>query len=62
MALMLIPLLYSVLTMFFMRIPPPEGREVSRAEAPKLFEIIDKMRKRQSKAGLYEAVVFMRRS
>jgi Zn-dependent protease with chaperone function len=45
-ALVLLPILYSVLRMFFMRLPPPEGRALKREEAPRLFEILDKMQRK----------------
>ncbi|HEX9391276.1 MAG TPA: M48 family metallopeptidase [Usitatibacteraceae bacterium] len=43
-ALMMLPVFFVVLRMLLMRLPKPEGREIGRSEAPKLFEVIDKMR------------------
>ncbi|PWF48766.1 M48 family metallopeptidase [Massilia glaciei] len=44
-ALFMAPVFVVVLRMFFMRLPVPEGRVLLRADAPKLFGLIDKMRK-----------------
>lgn len=45
-ALVMAPVFFAVLRMFFMRLAPPEGREITRSEAPKLFKTLDKMRKK----------------
>lgn len=45
-ALVMAPVFYAVLRMFFMRLTPPEGRAITREEAPKLFKALDKMRKK----------------
>ena len=45
-ALTMIPINFVVLRMFFMRLEVPEGREITRRDAPKLFEVLDKMRRR----------------
>jgi Zn-dependent protease with chaperone function len=45
-ALLLVPIFYSVAKMVFMRLPPPEGREITREDAPRLFEILDKMKRK----------------
>ena len=43
-ALTLILIDFVVLRMFFVRLEVPEGREITRRDAPKLFEVLDKMR------------------
>jgi len=45
-ALILVPVVFVVLRVFFTRLRPPSGRVVERAEAPKLFDVLDKMRRR----------------
>lgn len=42
----MLPVFLVVLRFFFMRLSAPEGRFVTRQEAPKLFETLDKMRTR----------------
>ncbi|MCY7389636.1 MAG: M48 family metalloprotease [Burkholderiales bacterium] len=44
--LTMIPVYFVVLRMFFMRLEVPAGREITRKDAPKLFEVLDKMRRR----------------
>ncbi|MCE3262088.1 MAG: hypothetical protein K0R43_1167 [Pseudoduganella sp.] len=39
----LLPLIFVVLRVMLMRLDPPVGRPLQRAEAPKLFEILDKL-------------------
>ena len=41
----LVPMFWVVGKFFFMRLDPPQGREITRADAPKVFEVIDKMRR-----------------
>jgi len=41
--LFLLPLIFIVLRVMFMRLERPTGRELSRGEAPKLFDILDKL-------------------
>jgi hypothetical protein len=41
-----IPMYIVVLRVMFMRFPRPDGRAVTRAEAPRLFETLDKLRAR----------------
>lgn len=45
-ALVLLPIFWVTLRAFFTRIRPPEGRAVTREEAPRLFEALDKIRQR----------------
>lgn len=44
--LTLLPLFGVTLSTFLTRLPPPEGRELSRAEAPRVFELIDKIQRK----------------
>jgi Zn-dependent protease with chaperone function len=44
-ALVMAPLLLLVLRLFLLRLPTPEGRYLAQIDAPKLFGVIDKMRK-----------------
>ena len=55
-ALTMIPINFVVLRMFFMRLEVPEGREITRRNAPKLFEMLNKMRRR-SKGPAIDRVV-----
>jgi len=41
--LFLLSLIFVVLRVMFMRLDPPMGRELAREEAPKLFDILDKL-------------------
>jgi len=56
-ALFLVGLLYTVLRAFLTRLSPPEGREITRAEAPKLFELIDRIQRKQKGPPLHRVVV-----
>ena len=58
-ALTMIPINFVVLRMFFVRLEVPEGREITRRDAPKLFEVLDKMRRR-SKGPAIDRVVMGR--
>lgn len=42
--LVVLGILYTVLRAFLTRLGPPEGREITRAEAPRLFELLDRIR------------------
>ncbi|HXU92962.1 MAG TPA: M48 family metalloprotease [Gallionella sp.] len=53
----LIPILWMLLRMFFMRIPPPEERELTEADAPKLFEMIAELRKRVHGAPVHHVLI-----
>lgn len=56
-ALVLLPLFYAVARMFFMRIGPPEGRSLTRAEAPRLFEVLDKMRRKLKGPPIHQVLI-----
>lgn len=43
---LMLPVFYTVLRMFFMHLTPPQGRFITRDEAPVLFGTLDKMRKK----------------
>ena len=53
----LVPILWMLLRMFFMRIHPPEERELTEAEAPKLFEMIEELRKRVQGAPVHHVLI-----
>lgn len=44
-ALVMTPVFFVVLRAFLARLPAPEGRRLTQSEAPKLFSVLDKMRK-----------------
>lgn len=43
--------------MMFARFPRPEGRELTRAEAPKLFERIDELRQRMNGPAIHHVLI-----
>ncbi len=56
-AIVMAPVFFVVLRMFFMRLPPPEGRSLNRQEAPNLFAVLDKMRKRLKGPPIHHVVI-----
>ena len=56
-ALMMLPVFWVVLRMFFMRLKAPQGRLITRDEAPQLFRMIDKMRKRLKGPPIHRVVI-----
>ncbi|MCL2022167.1 MAG: M48 family metallopeptidase [Betaproteobacteria bacterium] len=48
---------FVVLRMFFMRLAPPEGRYLSREEAPALFNVLDKIRKKLNGPPFHHVLV-----
>jgi Zn-dependent protease with chaperone function len=56
-ALVMVPAVFVVLRMFFIRLAPPQGRYLARAEAPKLFGVLDKMRKRLNGPPIHHVLV-----
>lgn len=56
-ALMMLPVFYVVLRVFFMRLSAPEGREITRADAPRLFEVLDKMRRRLKGPEIHHVLI-----
>ncbi|WP_151633784.1 M48 family metallopeptidase [Noviherbaspirillum aerium] len=55
--LTLVPVFLTVLRMFFMRLPVPEGRRITREEAPQLFEVLDKMRRKLKGPPIHHVLV-----
>lgn len=55
--LTMIPVFFTVLRMFFMRISPPEGRRIVREEAPKLFDVLDKMRRKLNGPPIHHVLI-----
>ncbi len=56
-ALTLLPLFWVTLRAFLMRIPPPEGRRLSRAEAPRVFELLEKIQKKLKGPPIHEVLL-----
>jgi len=56
-ALVLLPVFWAVLRMLLMRIEPPEGRALTRQEAPRLFATLDELRKRLAGPGIHHVLV-----
>jgi Zn-dependent protease with chaperone function len=52
-----LPLFYAVLRMFFLRLPPPDGHEITAADAPQLFAVLEDIRRRLSGPPLHRVVV-----
>ncbi|MDR3221737.1 MAG: M48 family metalloprotease [Candidatus Accumulibacter sp.] len=55
--LVMAPAFFVVLRMFFIRLAPPEGRYLVRAEAPALFGVLDKMRKRLNGPPIHHVLI-----
>lgn len=51
------PILWLTLRMFFAPMPPPKGRKLEEAEAPALFEMISELRERLNGAPIHEVLV-----
>ncbi len=56
-ALVMLPLFFVVLRMFFMRLPKPAGRRLTRAEAPLLFEALARMRRRLNGPPIHHVLI-----
>lgn len=56
-ALVMLPVFFVVLSMFFMRLPPPTGRVISPDEAPRLFEAIEKMRAKLGGPPIHQVLI-----
>jgi hypothetical protein len=56
-ALSMLPVFYVVLRMVFMRLAPPGGRRLDRADAPKLFALLDKMRRRLAGPDIHHVLI-----
>lgn len=55
--LFLLPLIFIVLRVMFMRMERPGGRELSRGEAPKLFDILDKLQAKLKGPRIHHVLV-----
>lgn len=55
--LIMLPLFIVVTRMFFMRLEPPEGRPVTRDEAPRLFEVLDRMRRKLKGPPIHHVLI-----
>lgn len=55
--LFLLPLIFIVLRVMFMRLDRPTGRALTRVEAPKLFEIVDKLRSKLNGPPVHHVLV-----
>src|SRR6187200_98504 len=42
--ILIIPLVWAVVTAMFVRLAPPQGREITASEAPELFRLIEETR------------------
>lgn len=56
-ALVMLPVFLAVLRMFFMRLEAPEGRPITREEAPQLFDVLDKMRKKLNGPPIHHVLI-----
>jgi Zn-dependent protease with chaperone function len=56
-AAVMVPAFFVVLRMFFMRLAPPEGRYLTKAEAPSLFRVLAKMRKQLNGPPIHHVVI-----
>lgn len=53
----LVPIFWVTMRAFLTRLDPPEGRQLTRDEAPKLFAILDQIRARLDAPPLYKVIV-----
>ena len=56
-ALVMLPVFFVVLRVFFMRLTPPTGRAIARKDAPQLFKVLDKMRKRLKGPQIHRVLI-----
>lgn len=56
-ALVLLPVFWAVLRMLLMRLGKPEGRPLSRDEAPRLFATLDELRKRLGGPEIHHVLI-----
>ena len=56
-ALMTLPIFWVTLRTLFTRWPPPTGRVLTRAEAPVLFELLDKMRTKLAGPPIHHVLI-----
>jgi Zn-dependent protease with chaperone function len=55
--LVMVPVFFVVLRMFLIRLAPPEGRRLVGAEAPALFRVLDKMRRRLNGPPIHHVLI-----
>lgn len=55
--LVTLPVFWVTLRTMLMRLPPPEGREIARNEAPVLFELLDKMRAKLGGPAIHHVLI-----
>ncbi len=55
--LVMVPAFFVVLRMFFMRLPAPQGRALTRDEAPRLFGVLDKMRRQLQGPPIHHVLI-----
>jgi Zn-dependent protease with chaperone function len=55
--LTLIPLVFLTLRMFLMRLDPPEGRPLTAAEAPRLFQVLGELRRRLKGPPIHQVLI-----
>lgn len=53
----LVPIFFVVIRVFFMRLDPPQGRRLAREEAPKLFEVLDKMQRKLKGPPIHHVLI-----
>ncbi len=53
----LLPIFWVSLRAFLVRLPPPEGRPLTRAEAPRLFELIEKTRRKLKGPRIHQVLL-----
>jgi Zn-dependent protease with chaperone function len=56
-ALTLVPVFWVTLRAFLTRLEPPSGRELTREEAPRLFDVLDRIRAKLKAPPLYKVLV-----
>jgi Zn-dependent protease with chaperone function len=55
--LVVLPIVWLVLRMFFSAIPVPQGRELTKEEAPQLFSMLEQMQQRLQAAPIHHVLV-----
>jgi Zn-dependent protease with chaperone function len=55
--LLMLPVFLVVLRMFFMRLPPPQGRVITAEEVPRLFDALAKMRRKLAGPRIHQVLI-----
>ena len=55
--IVIVPIIWLTMRMFFMRMPPPQGREIEEDEAPELFGMIEDLRDRLQGAPIHHVLI-----